>query len=100
MNPWLIIATIIAIIPIFLLKQFILTNNYLYIILSLCAYSILIVSYINLFRNNQVSSIYVLLQILQILLVVIVSLLFYNEHIKLAQIIGIILGSVAIYLLS
>jgi multidrug transporter EmrE-like cation transporter len=100
MNHWLIIATIIAIIPIFLLKQYILTNNYLYIVLSLCTYSILIISYINLFRNNQVSSIYVLLQILQIFLVVSVSLLFYNEHIKLSQLVGIILGSVAIYLLT
>ena len=46
------------------------------------------------------STIYPLLKILSIIIVVLVGILSFNEHLKTNHIIGILLGVVAIYLLS
>ena len=98
-NLWIIIATIIALIPVLLIKQYIVTKNFNYLILALIAYIVLIICYINIFNTNVVSSTYVILQILQILIMVIIGIILYKENINITKIIGIILGILAIVLL-
>jgi multidrug transporter EmrE-like cation transporter len=97
---WIIIATIIAILPIFFIKQYNITNNSMYIILSLLSYIFLTICYINLLNNNEISTIYVILQILQILIVSILSIILFQENISVNKIIGIIFGCLTIYYLS
>jgi multidrug transporter EmrE-like cation transporter len=97
---WLIIATIIAIIPVFLIKEYILTKQSFYLLLAMLCYFIMMKSYVHIFTESEVSSAYVLLQILQIFIVVIPSIILFGETISLNKIAGIILGSISIYLLS
>ena len=96
---WITIASIIAILPVFFIKKFILTNNYFYLLASLICYCILIFSYIQLFKN-KVGTIYTLLQVLQVLIVVVGSLLLFKEKIDRNKILGIIFGLLCIYFLQ
>ncbi len=99
MNLWIIIATIIALIPILLIKQYIITKNFNYLILALLTYIVLIICYINIFSHNIISTTYTILQILQILTMVIIGIILYKENINFNKIIGLILGIISIYLL-
>ena len=74
-NLWLVFATIIALLPVLLIKQYIATKNIFYLIISLIAYVILIICYINIFSVSNISSTYTILQILQILVVIIVGMI-------------------------
>ena len=98
-NILLLFATIIAILPVFFIKKYILSNNMIYIILSIVAYIILIILYIELFRNYEISNNYVILQILQILLVIGASYLLYNEKLNNYQLTGVVMGISSIWLL-
>ena len=97
---WISIATIIAILPVFFIKQFIVTNNYFYILASLLCYCVLIFSYIQLFKQKKVGTIYTLLQVLQVLIVVVGSLLLFKEKIDHNKILGIAFGLLCIYFLQ
>lgn len=98
-NILLLFATIIAILPVFFVKKYILSNNMIYIILSIVAYIILIILYIELFKNYEISNNYVILQILQILLVIGASYLLYNEKLNNYQLTGVVMGISSIWLL-
>ena len=98
---WMIIATIIAIIPVYFIKKYIMTNNYFYIIITIFLYMILLYSYINLFTlSGEIMIVYTILQILQILLVVMIGMLIFNEKLTIKKIIGIVTGCISIYFLS
>lgn len=98
-NILLLFATIIAILPVFFIKKYILSSNMIYIILSIVAYIILIILYIELFKNYEISNNYVILQILQILLVIGASYLLYNEKLNNYQLTGVVMGISSIWLL-
>jgi multidrug transporter EmrE-like cation transporter len=98
-NILLLFATTIAILPVFFIKKYILSNNMIYIILSIVAYIILIILYIELFKNYEISNNYVILQILQILLVIGASYLLYNEKLNNYQLTGVVMGISSIWLL-
>ena len=100
MNYYLIIATIIAILPIILIKKYIMNKQIIYLILSLILYFLLLLSYIKLFETEDVSSTYTILQILQILIIISAGLLFFNEPITSNKILGIVFGLLSIYLLN
>ena len=93
----LFIVSIIAIIPIFLIKKYIQNNNILYITGSISLYIILCLSYVKLFKQGDISNIYTLLQILQILIVFFVGLLYFKENINSNKIIGTLLGIGCVY---
>ncbi len=95
-----IIATIIALLPVIFIKKYIKTKNSIYLLLSLVLYILLIVAYIKLFSQGiDVSTIYTLLQILQILIVFIVGIFYFKEDITRNKIIGTGLGIGAVYFL-
>jgi drug/metabolite transporter (DMT)-like permease len=92
----IIIASIIALLPLYFIKKYIQTNKKYNIIVSILLYCILTYLYINIFRKGETSNIYVILQILQILIVVIMGLILFNEKINIKKIIGIIFGIISI----
>ena len=101
LNLLLVITTIIALLPIFFIKKYIITNDKKYIMISLFLYILLLISYIKIFRIGEISSIYVILQISQIIVIVIGGLIFFNEKITKNKIIGVIFSVIAInYLLK
>jgi multidrug transporter EmrE-like cation transporter len=96
----LLFATCIALLPIIFIKYYIKTNKYIYLCLALICYILLLISYIKIFRTGQeISTIYIILQILQILIVFIVGILLFSEKINKNKIIGSGLGILSIYLL-
>lgn len=92
----IIIASIIAILPLYFIKKYIQTNKKYYIGISIILYCILTYLYINIFRKGSLSNYYVILQILQILIVVVAGLLLFNEKINIKKIMGIIFGMISI----
>ena len=98
--PLLLLQIIISIIPLALIKKYILNDNTWLLILCLLFYSVMIAIYIKLLRNDGLNKVYTLVQILQVILVVLMGILFFNEKLSLNIIIGLLFGIVAIYLLN
>jgi multidrug transporter EmrE-like cation transporter len=97
----LIIATIVALMPVFLIKKYILTNNKNFIYLTIFFYMLLILSYIKIFTLGEISSLYTILQITQIIVVVIGGLILFGEKITKNKLIGLSASIIAIvYLLK
>ena len=95
----LFLSSIIAICPLFLIKKYIETNNYNYLLITIFLYFCLTYIYIILFKTHEVSSNYVILQILQIILVLVISYITFKEYISYKKILGFIFGIICIYLL-
>lgn len=97
-----ILATIISVIPIILIKEFLRSGKYIYIGLSVISYLSLLYVYVLLFSQSKkdVSSIYVILQILQILIVMLFGIFFLKEKYNYVKILGIFLGILSISILS
>ena len=96
----MIFSAIIAIAPIFLIKEYIKTNKTILLISAMICYFILMQTYLYLFKHKEVGSTFVLLQGLQILLVFIPSVLIFGEVITIYKVIGILSGGVCICLLA
>ena len=94
-----LIATIVALLPVYFIKMYIKNSNNIYIFLSLLSYIILMICYIKIFTTMDIASSYTILQILQIILVILIGYIIFNEKINLNKLIGIILGIVSIILL-
>lgn len=97
---WLLVATIVAILPIVTIKQYLATNEYMYIALTMMLYIVLMISYINILKASDVSNIYPILQVLQILIIVIYGIVILGETLWIEKIIGLACGFVSVYLLS
>ncbi len=95
----LLIATIVALTPVILIKQYTKTQNKNLLIVVAILYFILAYTYIQIFRVSEVSKSYSLLQVLQILLVVILGTLLFNEKITQNKIIGFVASMIAVYYL-
>jgi multidrug transporter EmrE-like cation transporter len=97
---WYVIATLVALIPIYLIKQYVISSNLLYLLIAMVLYIILMISYIKIFEHDQVASSYTILQITQIVAVVIMGLLFFDEKITTNKTIGLCFGLTSVYLLT
>ena len=96
----IILASIVALLPLYFIKKYIQTNKKYNIGITIILYCILTSLYISIFRKGDMSNIYVILQILQILIVVIMGLLLFNEKINKKKIIGIVFGIISINFLK
>ena len=95
---WLLTASIFALIPIILIKQYNATDNYIYLILSMMCYLILMITYINILKEN-ISGKYTILQIMQILIVSFIGIFYFREQINFIKMLGIIFAVISVYLL-
>lgn len=97
---WVMGASIIAILPVLLIKLYNQTNDLIYIVLSLFMYLMLIVAYVNLFKLGEVSTMYTILQISQLLIITCAGFVLWGERFDMYKIIGIGLGIGSIYFLA
>ena len=97
---WIMVATLVAILPIVTIKEYLKKKNYIYLVITMLLYFILMISYINILEKKDVSKIYVILQILQILIIIIYGIFILGEPINRDKSIGILCGLTSIYLLS
>ena len=97
MDPYVILATFVALVPLPLIKSYTVSGGNHKIIAALFFYSLLAYCYIKIFSVTSVSKSYTLIQVLQVLVVVLFGYFYYSEEVNW---LGIILGLVSIYLLS
>ena len=95
---WLLTASIFSLIPIILIKQYNVTDNYIYLILTMMCYLILMIAYINILKEN-ISAKYTILQIMQILIISFIGIFYFREQINFIKMLGIIFAIVSVYLL-
>lgn len=95
----LTISSLIALTPIILIKEYIKSENYWYLFLALLCYVVLIVLYINIFKDSELSSTYTILQIIDVLTIVFIGICYYHESISTEKAVGISVSLFAIYLL-
>lgn len=96
----IIITSVIALLPIFLIKKYINTKNKSYLLLAGFFYLLLLLSYIKIFSRSEITSMYTLLQIFQILIVALVGILVFKETLNSNKIMGILTGILCIYFLT
>jgi multidrug transporter EmrE-like cation transporter len=97
---WIIIASIVAVIPVYFIKKYNKTQNYLWIFLSMFFYFILIIAYSKLFVDKNIIIIYPIIKIISILLVIIFGYLFFNYRLNVRSGVGILFSIISIYLLA
>jgi multidrug transporter EmrE-like cation transporter len=97
----LCIATFFAILPVMFIKKYIQTNDISYLFGTISTYIFLMIAYMKLLElgSVEVSSVYTLLQIMQIIAAFLVGILYFKEKIYTNKLIGTGLGIAAIYFL-
>lgn len=96
----IVIATIAAILPTIFIKEYLKNDNYIFIGFTLISYLILMITYIKMFKVAEVSNIYPLLQVIQLLVVVSIGIFAFGEKVYTRKVIGVMLGIGSIYVLS
>jgi multidrug transporter EmrE-like cation transporter len=96
----LIITSIIALIPIIFIKKYINTKNINNLTVAGFFYLLLLLSYVKVFSQSEVTSAYTLLQIIQVLIIVFIGFIIYKETVSRDKIIGIGAGLICIYFLT
>lgn len=97
---WIILNIFASISAVYLIKGYVLTKKYVYIILAMTSYVLLLISYINMLKFSEVSSLYSLIHVLQLIVAVMIGILLFRESISLNKIIGVGLGILSMYFLS
>jgi len=98
---WIILAAITSAIPVAAAKQFSLKKELIWIIISLISSGLMICCYLQLFQSkSDIGSLYPLIKCFSIGFLVITGMLYFNETMTYRKALGLVLGSVAIYLLA
>lgn len=98
--PLFIVAIITSSLTVILLKSHMLTQNKVYVPLAIISELILVFSYMAILNNSKMNIMYPLIKIMSILIVVPIGILLYDEQLNFLNIIGVILGILALLLLS
>ncbi len=95
-----ILLPIIAILPVFFIKNYIKSNNNNHIVCALLCYIGLTYLYIKLLAQWEMTKIFCISQVVQILIIVFGGMMIYSEKLTKNKIIGIIASIIAVYYLS
>jgi len=95
----ILIGSIIAILPIILLKKYIKNNNNIYLLITLLTYLALMRTYIEIFNNGEVSKTYGTSQVIQLVISMMIGIFYFNESLTINKIIGLIAGLISVYFL-
>ena len=97
---YLVLSTILTATVIPIIKKYILTKNLLWIGLAILWYMAILWLYTIILSVNDISIIYSILKVIDLLLVVGFGVLMFKESLTMRQIIGIVLAIIAVLLLS
>lgn len=95
----LILSTIITTVALLCVKKYITTSNITYIIFSGVLYLLLIYIYIELFQKGEISTLYVILQIIQVLIISLIGVVLYHDKLTYKKFVGILAGLICIIML-
>ncbi len=98
---YIFIAAIFSSFPIIFVNNYIKNNNIIWILLAITSYAVLVFSYYYLLkdRSNDVTKLYSTIKISSIIIVSLFSTLLLHEKLTTKNIIGLLLGMIAITLL-
>lgn len=101
-NLLYILLPIVAIAPVFFIKKYVSNKNSdkKYILFALIGYILLTYLYIKLLKKGDMTKIFYLSQIMQMLIIFIGSILIYAEEITINKILGVIISISAVYFFS
>jgi len=97
---WLLLASFFSALTILMIKQYEKSINYVYLLVAALSEFGLICSYIQLLKKGDLITQFALVKIISILIVLIPSIIFFNSVLTTKNIIGLIFGMIAIYLLN
>ena len=97
---WLLAAIIFSALPIAAVKQYNVTNDHKWLVFAILSQLLLILAYIQITKNSDISIAYSLIKITSIILVVLISIFIFSEPLTAKHIVGVLLGMLAIYTLS
>lgn len=93
-----------AILPVFFIKKYVSieeqNKSYTYILLALIGYITLTYLYIKLLKKGDMTKIFFISQIIQMIIIFLGSILIYSENITKNKIIGVAVSIVALYFFS
>jgi multidrug transporter EmrE-like cation transporter len=95
----ILLVTIIGLLCTLFVKKFCASNNNIFIILIIIFDIIYLYYYLQLLKQGTISSIYALLKVLSLVLIIIFSMVIFNESITLCKIAGIIFCILSLFLL-
>jgi hypothetical protein len=95
-----ILLPIVAILPVFFIKNYLKSKNNYQLFFAFSGYLGLTFLYIKLLETCEMSKIFCISQVIQILLVVFGGILLYSEKLTKNKIIGIVASIIALYYLS
>lgn len=96
---WFLLACLVISLPVTFLKKYIETSNPCYIIYAMIFYGFLSFLYLKLLRNNDISFMYTILNIISILTVSLIGIFYFGDKINIYKTIGIILSIISIIFL-
>ena len=94
---WFIIIIIALTLPVIVVKKYITTNNYCYLILAIIIYTIVVFGYANILSQYPIHYMFGP-WFISMALALFAGVLLFDEKIKPINIVGIVIGFVAIYL--
>jgi multidrug transporter EmrE-like cation transporter len=97
---WILLAIIASSAPVLLIKEYIQTNMYRFIVISIMAYLTSLFTYIHIFKKYEISKMYSIIKIAQFILVAIIAIILYNEKINKNKLIGFGTGIISIIYLN
>jgi len=97
---WFFVAAIAAAAPIPLIKEYTESGDYLYVIASLASYILLVIAYIIILDDKDITILYPMLKVLSVLIVVVAGMIVFQNKITVKSAIGIFLAIVSLWLLS
>ncbi len=101
-SKWILftIAILASVATIVSLKHNNVSNNNLFIILSIISDLLLIYTYVKILNYNDMITMYPFIKIMSILVIVLIGTFYYEEKLIMENKIGILLGVMALVLLS
>lgn len=96
----LIIAAILAALPIILVKTYDSSNNIIWLLLALLSYAFLIFVYIKLLKAYEISILYPLAKVISVIFIILIGIFFYGDKFNVKIFIGLFFSLIGLYLLS
>lgn len=82
------------------LEEYIITKNYLYLLLGIVLHFALLILYIKLLETENMEQMFALIKMLAIILLIFINILFFYKKLTISIVIGILLSIPSIYLLG
>lgn len=98
---WILLCILFSSVSIHSIKSYVNDGQDHHLILGLIGYIIIIISYVKILENGQeLSRIYLVIQIIQIVVIFGIGIVYFKESLTYKKILGLVFCILAVYLLS